>query len=67
MVDALLARGPGRFRVKAVTRSPDAAAARALAARGVEVVQVGGGRPAMYMPQLRRRRCSGADDPLTVD
>ena len=40
VADALLARGPDRFRVRIVTRNPDGPAAKALAARGAEVALV---------------------------
>ncbi len=39
VVDAILADSEGRFTVRALTRDPSSVAARALAARGVEVVQ----------------------------
>ncbi|MFK0239302.1 NmrA family NAD(P)-binding protein [Microbacterium sp. NPDC090281] len=39
VVDAILADAEGRFAVRALTRDPSSASARALAARGAEVVQ----------------------------
>lgn len=51
VVDALLERG--RFAVRVLTRDPSSSAAKALAARGVEVVRGDLNEPATLIPALR--------------